>query len=197
MNRNLTIRSLFLIALAISALPCVAQNVDDLCWEIGPNREVTLQNRTGAPIAFDGYTLACEVDGCLDPDGWVSISDSVAADASRVIADLGLGALSFGEAGTPSDHQLSELNIAGQAVLQPQRPGSPWTWSLGYPISLSFRELQDAIDSGALTMTFSGSRNVLGAPECIPEPSSLALAAIGAAGCGLFARRKLLRRTSH
>lgn len=193
MNRNSTVRSLILVSLAISALPCAAQDVGDLCLQVDPGLEATLLNPSNAPIAFDGYTLACEVDGCLDPNGWVSIVDSVAADASFVIAELGLGALSFGEAGVPNDHQLSELNIAGQAVLQ---PGA--TWRLGHPFPLSARDLMQAVDSGALTFTLSGRGIVLQAGiECMPEPSSLALAAFGAAGCGLFVRRKLSRRQSH
>lgn len=177
--------ALALTLLAGFASAASAQGVDDLNW-FWQDGELLLQNRTSAAISFDGYTLACEA-GCLDPDGWRTMPEAVAEDAGVVIASLGIGALSMGPAGTPSGNQLSELNLAGAATLQ---PGA--SWSFGRPINGTFTEVSQWNSSGVLTATMSGSGRVISAPLFFPEPGSFALASLCAVS--LIGFRALRRR---
>ncbi|MFO0897856.1 MAG: PEP-CTERM sorting domain-containing protein [Pirellulales bacterium] len=77
-----------------------------------------LRNTTSAPISFDGYQIASETHR-LDPAGWKSIADYVAGgQIAEVIAALGPGGLTFGEA-NPGPGNLAELNLGGVGTLQP------------------------------------------------------------------------------
>ena len=182
-------RSLFV--LAISAVTFGASGTSR-----AQNYDLSFVNYGGTPVVLDGYTLTCEA-GCLDPDGWVSIQDSVEADAARVIAELGAGGLTFGEA-VATSHNLSELNLPSHAVLQ---PGA--RWSLGRPIAGNAREVSEWIDAGSLTVTVSGRAIVyeIGFPLSpgqggdfvveftrVPEPSSMLAAVISTLGLVLLRR---------
>src|SRR5690242_18660159 len=76
---------------------------------VDPDGSAYLQNTTALPISFDRYQIASETNR-LDPAGWKSIADYVAAgQQSEVIGALGAGALTFGEA-NPGAGNLAELN---------------------------------------------------------------------------------------
>lgn len=176
-------RILLTLALIFFWAPCASAQLADFCWAIDAGAELSLENRGSGPGSFDGYTISCEA-GCLDVDGWRSIGDAVAADALEVIAALGSGALSFGEA-NPSANALSELNISGVATLQ---PGA--SWSFGTPFAGTLSQLQQWTDSGAIRYSLSDS-GVVHRPLCtIPEPSSLLLIVLCAPTAGLVARRR-------
>ena len=177
------------IVLAVALLAGLASGasaqVGDLAWWWSPDGTFSLQNPTDSSINFDGYTIACEA-GCLDPDGWRSISDAVLDGAIHVIEQLGSGALPFGTAGTPSESQLSELNLASAATLQPG--GS---WEFGKPIVGTITQIREWEETGVLTVTMSGDGIVAELPiEIVPEPSSLALAAAATAALACLARRR-------
>ena len=103
-------------ALASMASPAVAMT--DLGLFVDVDGTVYLYNSTASPLSFDGYQIVSETKN-LDPVGWKSISDYVAGgQITDVIAALGPGGLTFGEA-NPSDGNLAELNLGGAATLQP------------------------------------------------------------------------------
>ncbi len=74
-----------------------------------------LENVTDNPVSFDGYQISSE-DHNLNPAGWDSISDRVPGRINEVIAGLGAGALTFGEA-NPGSSNLAELNLGGVGAL--------------------------------------------------------------------------------
>ncbi len=138
-----------------------------------------LENTTDTPISFDGYQIASEAKN-LDPAGWDSINDRVPERVSELIAALGAGALTFGEA-NPGDSNLAELNLGGVGTL----PGKA-RLSLGKPfISLAVACEQDSFFWSA---PGTGSGDDRPAISCaVPEPSAWLLAAL--AGLGILAMR--------
>ena len=178
MNRK---RMFFVATFAVLALalPSQALVVTDelamtLTFDAGGN--ATLTNNTGAAVNVDAYEIWSTGGNC-DPVGWVSIPDAIAINATAVIAALGTGALTSGEASATAD-LLAELNLSGAAVFQ---PGAPW--SIGKPFSAG---------QGAGDLTFYYHR-----PETppdkylgliVPEPVTLTLLGIG--GLALLIRRR-------
>ena len=168
-------RLLTLILISSSAICDSACGQARIELHIEADGSTSFFNPGGESVSFDGYTIACE-PGCLDPVGWVSISDAVAADLLGVIGSLGSGAVAFGEA-NPQQGNLSELNISGGATLQ---PGA--SWALGRPIAGTPSETNRLALTGALTLTMSsvdGTRiDTCVGPACIPEPSTVVLAVL-------------------
>ncbi|MFO0897405.1 MAG: hypothetical protein U0836_08265 [Pirellulales bacterium] len=145
-------------------------------WQ-DPDGTVYLHNTTGAPISFDGYQIASERD-LLDPVGWKSIADYVAGGQfSEVIAALGAGGLTFGEA-NPGAGNLAELNLGGVGTLQ-----AGAKFAIGKPLlaGSSICDIHFFYKLGGQTNSIQGD------PPCIPEPSTFLLAAL--AGLGLRAVR--------
>jgi hypothetical protein len=174
---------LAVVFLAVAASPVVANAQPfHMPLEIWIDSDWTafLYNTTGAPISFDGYQIATE-DGKLDPAGWKSISDYVADGAiTDVIAALGPGGLTFGEA-NPGPGNLAELNLGGVGTLQ-----GGAKFSIGKPFGdggylVSFFYKIGGSPSGTPGDTFF-------VPPRIPEPSTFLLAAL--AGLGLMAFRR-------
>ena len=176
-------RSCLCLFVAFSVAPVssgYAQGVRDLVWQVRTDGALVLVNPTDSPIAFHDYALTSEF-GLLEPSGWRSIHDVAVTDALAVIAGLGAGALSFREAGPlPSHNQLSELNRAGEGVLQPGQE-----WSFGNPFRATLPEIGQAALAGTLCVTMEDGGNLfhppiesLGVSGVCPEPSTLVLAAL-------------------
>lgn len=134
---------------------------------------VTLTNVTGAPLDVN-YIHIESFGGNLDPLGWYSIADAVAADPGAVLAGLGPGTLSFNEV-IAMPGFLAEYTVGGHAVFQ---PGAPWAY--GQPV-LGTPSIDD-LDFHYRKPTTGGADSCLGVIEIlseedepIPEPGNLAL----------------------
>lgn len=102
--------------LAYLAVPAVAMT--ELGLFVDVDGTAYLYNSTASPLPFDGYQIVSETKD-LNPMEWTSIADRVAGgQITEVIAALGPGGLTFGEA-NPSEGNLAELNLGGAATLQP------------------------------------------------------------------------------
>lgn len=158
--------------LAMAAWACFGQAAvaADLTLWIDPDGTTYLYNAASSPVWFDGYQIASE-SARLDPVHWISISDQVAAHPLDIIAALGAGALTFGEA-NPGPGNLAELNLGGVAVLQ---PGAKF--AIGKPFL-------DGSPGSTADFFYKGG--------ILPEPSTWLLAAM--AGLGLLAFRGQFRR---
>jgi hypothetical protein len=142
-----------------------------------------LRNNRPIPLTLDGYQITSEA-AALDPVGWNSISDQAAANPLDVIALLGAGALTFGEA-NPNSGNLSELNLGGAATLE-----AGATFAIGKP----FLDHRTPDDTAMFIFKSPMYGSALGIGDIIyaPEPSASLLAAL--AGVGLLAvRRRGLR----
>ncbi len=175
-------RALLAAVIAMSARGTAAAS--DLQIWVDIDGSTYLQNTTAGPLSFDGYQIASESNR-LNPAGWKSIADYVAGgEIAEVIAALGPGGLTFGEA-NPSPANLAELNLGGAGTLQggakfyigkPFVPGS----SACYGDFDFFYKLNTSPNS------------IPGNPAfCIPEPSTFLLAALAGTGLLAFRRRGL------
>lgn len=135
---------------------------------IDPDGTTYLNNATASPYWFDGYQIASQSNS-LNPAGWISIADQVAANPLDVIGKLGAGALTFGEA-NPGPGNLAELNLGGRAILQ---PGTKF--AIGKPFLRNPGTGDDFFYKGGI----------------VPEPSTFPLATL--AGLGLLAFRQKTR----
>lgn len=143
---------------------------------IDPDGTTYLENTTDNPISFDGYAIASE-NNRLDPVGWNSIADQVAADPLGMIGKLGAGALSFGEV-KPGPGNLAELNLAGVATLAAHA-----RFAIGKPF-LDGQLGVNEVEGGVFYKV--GGQPMVG--EVIPEPSTCLLALM--AGLGLLVFRR-------
>ncbi|MFO0899955.1 MAG: hypothetical protein U0836_21190 [Pirellulales bacterium] len=84
---------------------------------VGADGSTQLVNRSEQELQIDGYLLESST-GRLDVGAWRSIGDWVAADAAAVIAELGAGAVGFGEA-NPGPTSVAELNLSGGGLWKP------------------------------------------------------------------------------
>lgn len=140
---------------------------------IDPDGTSYIQNTTASAISFDGYQIASETND-LDPARWNSISDQAAANPLDVIAQLGAGALGFGEA-NPGAGNLAELNVAGIATLQGGAKfaiGKPFGFG-GFTVEF-FSKVAGSVNGGV-------SDIVIVPPLTGPEPSTFVLAALAGA----------------
>lgn len=140
-----------------------------------------LENRTDAPVSFDGYQITSD-NGTLDPAGWDSISDRVPGRITELIASLGAGALTFGEA-NPNSGNLAELNLGGVATLAAKAK-----FSIGKP----FGSWWDP----SLRGYYKPAGSTIAVPidcfpylTCLPEPSTGVLALCGC-GAALIVRQR-------
>ncbi|MFO0898920.1 MAG: PEP-CTERM sorting domain-containing protein [Pirellulales bacterium] len=152
----------------------------DLQIWVDPDGSAYLQNTTGGPISFDGYQIASETNR-LDPVGWKSIADYVAGgEIAEVIAALGPGGLTFGEA-NPGPGNLAELNLGGAGTLL-----GGAKFYIGKPF----------LDGQRGTVGADGFFYKLGGSsqfgDIVPEPSTFVLAAL--AGAGLLGVRAMRYR---
>ncbi|MFO0899954.1 MAG: hypothetical protein U0836_21185 [Pirellulales bacterium] len=105
-----------LVCCGLVAAPALAQVGGlPLELEIDPLGMTSLKNLTGDVVSFDAYQIT-SADGLLSPTGWQSIADQAALDPAKVTAELGAGALLFGEA-NPTGKSLAELNVGNAASL--------------------------------------------------------------------------------
>ncbi|MFO0896072.1 MAG: PEP-CTERM sorting domain-containing protein [Pirellulales bacterium] len=176
------IRRALLVVLVLAGVgrECVA--VTPLALWIDPDGTTYLYNTTDAPISFDGYQIASETNR-LDPVGWKSIADYVAAgQISEVIAALGAGGLTFGEA-NPGAGNIAELNLGGVGTLQPHAK-----FSIGKPF------LDTAVCTDGTADFFykvGGSPNGGVAGDSFvncPEPGSWLLVTLGGFGVLILRR---------
>lgn len=169
------------LAAAIVLAGGATTTAQEVFLEIDYDGVVYFRSSTPNAATFDGYSLACSA-GCLDPAGWYSIADAASSDPLRVTAELGPGALAFGEA-RPTNFTLGELNVSGAAIVPPGEK-----WSIGRPIAGTVTEISEWAGSGVLSLVASGNGVVLDSRvvcvdgnqlSCtIPEPSTLALSAM-------------------
>lgn len=167
-----------LVALALTAFSGTANAAaTDLRLWVDVDGTAYLENTTDQPVSFDGYQIASEAKD-LDPAGWDSISDRIPGRITELIAALGAGALSFGEA-NPSSANLAELNLGGVATLP-----AKGKFSLGRPFADCPNFYWSAPGTGAQDGTFCG----------IPEPSTWLLATLaGLALAGSLCERSASR----
>lgn len=178
------IRSLFCAAVTIGLLAAfagVSSAATPLQIWFDADGTAYLQNTTAAAISFDGYQIVSETNR-LDPVGWKSISDYVAGgQITDVIAALGPGGLTFGEA-NPGPSNLAELNLGGVGTLQ---PGAKF--AIGKPF-LDWRDADPTADFFYKVAGDSSSHPGDIIPT-LPEPSTCLLAIL-AAVCVVVLRRR-------
>ncbi|MFO0900711.1 MAG: hypothetical protein U0836_25055 [Pirellulales bacterium] len=168
----------------LSAFASVASATTPLEIWVDPDGSSYLYNSTSSPISFDGYRIASETNR-LDPVGWKSISDYVAGgqvgDVAAVIAGLGPGALSFGEA-SPGPGNLAELNLGSVGTLQ-----GGAKFYIGKPF-LDRQSPDSTADFSYMPPSVQNSqRGDIGGG--VPEPSNWLLATL-AAVCVVVMRRR-------
>jgi hypothetical protein len=178
------VRNLFCAAVAVGLLTAFAgaANASPLEIWVDVDGSAYLHNTTAAPISFDGYQLTSETNR-LEPAGWKSIADYVAGgQITDVIAALGPGGLTFGEA-NPGPGNLAELNLGGVGTLQPHAKfaiGKPFLGPGNFHETESFFYI--------LGGTSSARPGDINGPVT-PEPSTWLLATL-AAVCVVVMRRR-------
>lgn len=176
-------KKLFCAAVALGLLTAFAGSANaakEIQLWVAADGTAYLENTTDAAVSFDGYTIESEGNK-LDPAGWSSIADQVLSNTGGVIAALGPGALSFGEA-NPGAGNLSELNLANAASL-----GAHAKFAIGKP--LLGLPSTDAGFSFKLAGVQNGAPGDITGPG-VPEPSTFVLGAIGLVGLVGLARRR-------
>jgi hypothetical protein len=161
------------LAAAVFALVGPTARAADLTLLIDPDGTTYIKNTTAGAISFDGYQIASETNG-LDPVNWNSISDQVAANPLDVIALLGAGALTFGEA-NPNAGNVAEVNLGGAATLQ-----GGAKFAIGKPFGFGGFEVEFWAKRPTSPNTLPGEIVVVPPLEG-PEPSTFVLAALAGA----------------
>lgn len=176
--RSNVVRAAVALGVFVACAGSASAAASDLRIWVDVDGTAYLENITDRPISFDGYQIASEAKN-LNPAGWDSISDRVPGRVSELIAALGAGALTFGEA-NPGSANLAELNLGGVGTLAGKAK---------FPIGKPFISLALAC-SGQSAFFWSapgtGSGDSPGV-VCAPEPSAWLLAAL--AGLGLLPMR--------
>ncbi len=170
----------------IAAFAGVASAATPLVIWVEVDGSAYLRNTTAAPISFDGYQITSETNR-LDPAGWKSIADYVAGGQfTDVIAALGPGGLTFGEA-NPGPGNLAELNLGGAGTLQ---PGAQF--AIGKPfLDRGYVSVDATADFYYIVAGTSAARpGDIISPD--PEPSTWLLAILAA--LGIVATRRRWRR---
>lgn len=179
--------------LAVSSCLSIPSAQAGLVLQYDPslNFETFIVNTGAMPVMSGGYQIT-DTNGGLMPTEWNSIADTVAADFGLVIAELGAGALSFGELSAMSNF-LAEGALTGSAAWDPGQ-----SWSIGHPfgrtepvvqavlMEAEFRYLDDAMP---------GSPAVVGSISAVPEPS-LGYLALLLTGLATVVHRECKRRRS-
>lgn len=128
-------------------------------------------------VALDGYYLHSAA-GKLSPDGWRSLADWTATDSAAVIAALGPGGASFGEAvAIPTD--LAELNLANSGIWGPGTSvelGRPVTGlQSDVPATTQFFFRKTALgakqEAGAIELIADSSTPTVGISPILPQPA--------------------------
>ncbi len=157
----------------------LASAISPLALWVDPDGTTYLWNTADAAISFEGYQITSETNR-LDPAGWKSIADYVAGgQITDVIAALGPGALTFGEA-NPGPGNLAEPNLGGVGTLQPRAK-----FAIGKP----FLDWQNPDASADFFYKQPGTESPPGdIVGGVPEPSTWLLATL--AGLALLAVRR-------
>ncbi len=166
------------MAVLVACLGRPSFAVSDLQLWVDVDGTTYLFNATAAPLSFDGYQIVSETDR-LDPVGWKSISDYVAGgQITDVIAKLGAGGLTFGEA-NPGPGNLAELNLGGAGTLQ-----AGAKFSIGKPFL-------DGWPRGDVSAFYKVAGETTARPMdgVFPEPSTWLLAVLAAVGLAVIRRR--------
>ncbi|MFO0896417.1 MAG: PEP-CTERM sorting domain-containing protein [Pirellulales bacterium] len=170
------------VALGLLSLAGVASAATPLRIWVDVDGSAFLENTTDAAISFDGYQIASETNR-LDPAGWKSISDYVAGGAiTDVIAALGPGGLTFGEA-NPGAGNLAELNLGGVGTLQGHAK-----FAIGKPF---LDKAQNDATADFFYKVGGQQNSTPGDITNVPEPSTFVLGGLGLVGLvGLIRRRR-------
>ncbi len=167
------------ICLSWLAPPAKAQLM--LLWDVGRNFEIV--NVGAEALRFDGYSIHSP-PGNLEPEHWISLEESFAADSVKALATLGLHEMS---PVSSTRFNLAESSMGNGATLQ---PGA--SWGIGQPFG---PEATLGEICAGTTFEYTDADGVVGGGTqagdvfCIPEPSSLLLALAGLLGCRLLPRR--------
>lgn len=177
-------KKLICAAVAFGLLTAFAASANaaatDLQLWVDADGTAYLHNTTAGPVSFDGYQIASPGESkLLDPVAWDSIADRVPARIADLIAGLGAGGLTFGEA-NPGEGQVAELNLGGVGTL-----AGDGKFSLGKP----FKNL-GAANSASFFWSAPGTGSQTGDIVVVPEPSTLVLAGFGLIGLVGLARRR-------
>ena len=161
-----------------------------------------LRNFSSVPVSFFGYSIQCDRENCLkvgprvpSPDDPTSeIPDYSAGyakfygiealrlgDVSALVNLLGNGSRGFVTA-NPSPNNITEISL-NEAVLRPQG-----VIPLGDILDMPPLELRMLVcESGDFRFSVGGAEGII---NCIPEPGSLSMAGMCAAGWLLAKRRR-------
>jgi hypothetical protein len=174
----------FLLAVTVGLLAGCAGSAlatIELTIYVNPDKTAYIKNDGDEVAKWDGYEVNSENNG-LDPAGWFSFGDWVAAEPLAVIAKYGAGALGMGEVPNISEGLLAELHGVGSVDLQ---PGDQI--NLGMPFKDPFGT---SFDATWRFHTLAAVNPVPGEIVKIPEPSSLILGGLGLVGLIGLARRR-------
>ncbi len=155
-----------------------------LIWEV--DRSFAIENVGAVPLRFDSYSIRSE-DGHLQPELWVSLEDSFAADSAKALATLGLHEMS---PVSSTRFNIAESSMGNGATLQ---PGAIWEIGRPFGLAATFEEV-----CFGTTFEYNDVDGVVGGGTqagdviCFPEPSSLLLVLAGLP-LGLLLRRQTRR----
>jgi hypothetical protein len=178
----------FFLAVAVGLLAGCAVSAyaaNELEILVDPDGTTYLHNTTGGPVSFDGYQIVSHSKNQLDVAGWDSISDRVPARLAELFAQLGTGAVTFGEA-APTEAQLAELNLPGVGTLE-----GGAKFNLGKPFKTYQNDQQLKAEYDFFFSLGPSAPNNEGEISLIPEPSTFVLGGLGLVGLlGLIRRRR-------
>jgi hypothetical protein len=178
----------------LAAFVCAAPGRAEMALVVDSDWTAYLVNEGNVPVYFNAYHLHSDEE-VFDPAGWVSIEDQLAGDFPSLVARFGPLVRGFVEA-NPFDKSMAELALRSYAVWQPGERlsiGKPFLASLAEPPDIVFEYL-DVIDGFADFHLVRGAVRFSQAPS-VPEPSAIALAALGAGLLSMAGRGRRAQRS--